>query len=57
MRPGTGSVGTQLRRSAGLADSPEFDRNFRAWLAALIRWRAEDPKEENDGTTGIPFVS
>ena len=54
---GEAIFGTQLRRSAGLADSPEFDRNFRAWLAALIRGRAEDPKEENDGTTGIPFVS
>jgi TetR/AcrR family transcriptional regulator, repressor for neighboring sulfatase len=34
---GDAIYGAQFRRSAGLAEGPETDRRFRAWLAALIR--------------------
>jgi hypothetical protein len=34
---GDAMYGTQLRRSAGIDDSSEGARQFRAWLAALIR--------------------
>jgi TetR/AcrR family transcriptional regulator, repressor for neighboring sulfatase len=37
---GEAIYGTQLRRSAGLADGRETDSRFRAWLAALIQPRA-----------------
>ena len=36
---GDAIYGAPLRRSAGVADGPETDRRFRAWLAALIRAR------------------
>lgn len=37
---GEAIYGAQFRRSAELAEGPETDRRFRAWLAALIRARA-----------------
>lgn len=36
---GDAIYGAPLRRSAGLAERPETDKRFRAWLAALIRAR------------------
>jgi AcrR family transcriptional regulator len=36
---GDAIYGAQFRRSAGLAEGPETDARFRAWLAALIRAR------------------
>ena len=36
---GEAIYGAQFRKSAGLPDTPKTDRNFRAWLAALIRER------------------
>ena len=39
---GDAVYGEALRRSAGLPESPETDRRFRAWLAALILGRREE---------------
>jgi AcrR family transcriptional regulator len=36
---GDAIYGPQFRRSAGLAEGPDTDRRFRAWLAALARAR------------------